>query len=107
MVIIGDGQVTMGAEVVKPNVKKVRRIGTDVIGGFAGATADAFTLFERLETKLEEHPVRGYHASHVLHVCSCELCTDSDSACERRRGNSRARVWSWLRTGAWINICAV
>ena len=40
----------------QPNVKKVRRIGSDVIGGFAGATADAFTLFERLETKLEEHP---------------------------------------------------
>ena len=49
-------QVTMGAEVVKPNVKKVRRIGTGVLGGFAGATADAFTLFERLEQKLEEHP---------------------------------------------------
>ena len=58
VVMIGDGQVTMGSEVVKPNVKKVRRIGTGVIGGFAGATADAFTLFERLETKLEEHPVR-------------------------------------------------
>ena len=54
--MIGDGQVTMGSEVVKPNVKKVRRIGGTVIGGFAGATADAFTLFERLETKLEEHP---------------------------------------------------
>ena len=59
VVVIGDGQVTQGAEVVKPNVRKVRRIGADVIGGFAGATADAFTLFERLETKLEEHPVRG------------------------------------------------
>jgi ATP-dependent HslUV protease subunit HslV len=54
--MIGDGQVTQGAEIVKPNVKKVRRIGAGVIGGFAGATADAFTLFERLETKLEEHP---------------------------------------------------
>ncbi|XP_024523343.1 uncharacterized protein LOC9637040 isoform X1 [Selaginella moellendorffii] len=56
VVIIGDGQVTMGAEILKPNVRKVRRIGENVIGGFAGATADAFTLFERLETKLEEHP---------------------------------------------------
>jgi ATP-dependent HslUV protease subunit HslV len=56
-VIAGDGQVTMGNTVMKPNAKKVRRIGADgkVIGGFAGATADAFTLFERLETKLEQH----------------------------------------------------
>jgi ATP-dependent HslUV protease, peptidase subunit HslV len=55
-VIAGDGQVTMGNTVMKPNAKKVRRIGADgkVIGGFAGATADAFTLFERLEKKLEQ-----------------------------------------------------
>ena len=46
----------MGGTVVKPNVKKTRRIGELAVGGFAGATADAFTLFERLETKLEEHP---------------------------------------------------
>ena len=59
----------MGAEIVKPNVKKVRRIGTDVIGGFAGATADAFTLFERLETKLEEHPARGCAATRPAAVC--------------------------------------
>jgi ATP-dependent HslUV protease subunit HslV len=56
-VIAGDGQVSMGNTVMKPNAKKVRRIGKDgkVIGGFAGATADAFTLFERLEKKLEQH----------------------------------------------------
>ena len=56
-VIAGDGQVTMGNTVMKPNAKKVRRIGADgkVIGGFAGATADAFTLFERLERKLEQY----------------------------------------------------
>ncbi len=56
-VIAGDGQVTMGNTVMKPNAKKVRRIGGDgkVIGGFAGATADAFTLFERLEKKLEQY----------------------------------------------------
>jgi ATP-dependent HslUV protease subunit HslV len=56
VVIMADGQVTQGSEIVKPNVRKVRRINDDVIGGFAGATADAFTLFERLELKLEEHP---------------------------------------------------
>lgn len=85
MVLIADGQVTQGGTVVKPNVRKTRKIGEHAIGGFAGeaisydacspnshpwfktlwhnptmyhagATADAFTLFERLEGKLEEHP---------------------------------------------------
>jgi len=61
-VIAGDGQVSMGNTVMKPNARKVRRIGAagedgqgKVIAGFAGATADAFTLFERLERKLEQH----------------------------------------------------
>jgi len=56
-VIAGDGQVSLGNTVIKPNAKKVRRLGEEgsVIGGFAGATADAFTLFERLEKKLEAH----------------------------------------------------
>ena len=56
-VIAGDGQVSLQSTVIKPNAKKVRRIGQGgkVIGGFAGATADAFTLFERLEKKLETH----------------------------------------------------
>ena len=55
-VIAGDGQVSLGNTVIKPNAKKVRRLGDgSVIGGFAGATADAFTLFERLEKKLETH----------------------------------------------------
>ena len=53
----GDGQVSIGQTIMKANAKKVRRLGkSDVIGGFAGATADAFTLFERLETKLEQYP---------------------------------------------------
>ncbi len=58
VVVAGDGQVTLGATVIKPNAKKVRRIGPggQVIAGFAGATADAFALFERLEAKLEKHP---------------------------------------------------
>src|SRR5881409_211817 len=52
----GDGQVSIGQTIVKANAKKVRRLGKgDVIGGFAGATADAFTLFERLEAKLEQY----------------------------------------------------
>ncbi|MFQ3664763.1 MAG: ATP-dependent protease subunit HslV [Sphingomonadaceae bacterium] len=58
VVVAGDGQVSLGQTVIKPNAKKVRRIGADgaVIGGFAGSTADAFTLFERLEAKLERYP---------------------------------------------------
>jgi ATP-dependent HslUV protease subunit HslV len=53
----GDGQVSLGNTVVKGNARKVRRIGSGgVIAGFAGATADAFTLLERLETKLERFP---------------------------------------------------
>jgi ATP-dependent HslUV protease, peptidase subunit HslV len=56
VVIAGDGQVSLGNTVIKPNARKVRRLGDgSVIGGFAGATADAFTLFERLERKLEAH----------------------------------------------------
>ncbi len=57
VVIGGDGQVSMGQTVVKSNARKVRRLGKgDVIAGFAGATADAFTLFERLEAKLDQYP---------------------------------------------------
>lgn len=58
LVIIGDGQVSLGDTVMKGNARKVRRIGEkgDIIAGFAGATADAFTLFERLEQKLERFP---------------------------------------------------
>ena len=56
-VIGGDGQVSIGQTIVKGNAKKVRRLAKgEVIGGFAGATADAFTLFERLEAKLEQYP---------------------------------------------------
>ena len=57
VVIGGDGQVSLGQTIVKGNAKKVRRLAKgSVIGGFAGATADAFTLFERLEGKLEQYP---------------------------------------------------
>ena len=57
VVIAGDGQVSLGDTVIKANASKVRRLGGGaVISGFAGATADAFTLFERLEGKLEQYP---------------------------------------------------
>jgi ATP-dependent HslUV protease subunit HslV len=57
VVMGGDGQVTLGNTVVKANARKVRRLGRDgaILAGFAGATADAFTLFELFEAKLEKH----------------------------------------------------
>ncbi len=55
--IAGDGQVSLGHSILKSNAKKIRKLGDgSIIGGFAGATADAFTLFERLEAKLEQYP---------------------------------------------------
>ncbi|MDF2095539.1 ATP-dependent protease subunit HslV [Aquibaculum arenosum] len=71
VVIAGDGQVSFGHTVMKSNARKVRRLGRgdDVIAGFAGATADAFTLFERLEGKLESHP------GQLLRAC-VELAKD-------------------------------
>ena len=58
VVVAGDGQVSMGSVIIKNNARKVRRLGASgqVIAGFAGATADALTLFERLEAKLEQYP---------------------------------------------------
>ncbi|MGH6995913.1 MAG: ATP-dependent protease subunit HslV, partial [Stellaceae bacterium] len=57
VVVAGDGQVTMGATIIKSNAKKIRRLAGDtVLAGFAGSTADAFALFERLEAKLEQYP---------------------------------------------------
>ena len=67
VVVGGDGQVSIGQTIVKSNAKKVRRLGKgDVIGGFAGATADAFTLFERLESRLEQYPSQLLRAAVEL-----------------------------------------
>ncbi len=57
VVVAGDGQVSLQSMILKPSARKVRRVGKgDIIAGFAGSTADAFTLLERLEAKLERHP---------------------------------------------------
>ena len=68
VVIAGDGQVSFGNTVLKGSARKVRRLGTEgkVIAGFAGATADAFALFERLETKLEQYPAQLTRAAVEL-----------------------------------------
>jgi ATP-dependent HslUV protease subunit HslV len=67
VVIAGDGQVSIGQTVIKHNAKKVRTLSKgDVIAGFAGATADAFTLLERLEAKLEQYPGQLMRASVEL-----------------------------------------
>lgn len=64
VVVVGDGQVSMGQTVVKSGARKVRTLGGGkVIAGFAGSTADAFTLFERLESKLERH------SGHLTRAC--------------------------------------
>ena len=67
-IIAGDGQVSLGDTVLKGTARKVRRLGTDgkVIAGFAGSTADAFALFERLETKLEQYPTQLTRAAVEL-----------------------------------------
>lgn len=59
VVVAGDGQVTFGNTVLKSNARKLRRLGNgNIVAGFAGATADAFTLFERLEEKIDKHSGR-------------------------------------------------
>src|SRR6187551_1825402 len=92
VVIGGDGQVTLGQTVMKATAKKVRRISKgDVIAGFAGATADAFTLFERLEAKLEQHPGQLLRAAvelakdwrtdrYLRHLEAMMLVADSKTA---------------------------
>lgn len=70
VVIAGDGQVSLGQTIIKGNARKVRPLGTgQVIAGFAGATADAMTLFERLEGKLEQFP-------HQLTRAAVEMAKD-------------------------------
>ena len=69
VVVAGDGQVSLGQTVIKGSARKVRRLspgGYDVLAGFAGSTADAFTLLERLETKLEATPGQLARASVEL-----------------------------------------
>ncbi|MEO1090442.1 MAG: ATP-dependent protease subunit HslV [Pseudomonadota bacterium] len=69
VVIAGDGQVSLGNTVMKSSARKVRRVRADILCGFAGSTADAFTLLERLEAKLERHP------GQLKRAC-VELATD-------------------------------
>ena len=68
VVIAGDGQVSLGQTIIKNNAKKVRRLGPgqEVIAGFAGSTADALTLFDRLEAKLEQYPTQLTRAAVEL-----------------------------------------
>lgn len=74
VVIGGDGQVTLGNTVMKANARKIRRLGKgEVLAGFAGATADAFTLFELFEQKLEKH---GHHLTRAAVEMAKEWRTD-------------------------------
>jgi ATP-dependent HslUV protease subunit HslV len=65
-VLVGDGQVTMGSMVLKPNVRKLRRFDHNIIGGFAGSTADCLALVDVLENKLQQHPGQLLRASVAL-----------------------------------------
>ena len=118
VVVGGDGQVSIGQTIIKSNAKKVRRLGKgDVIGGFAGATADAFTLFERLESKLEQYPgqltraavelakdwrtdryLRRLEAMMIVADKEVSLVLDRHRRRARARGRRRRdRLWRQLR----------
>ena len=113
VVIAGDGQVTLGATIIKANARKVRTLGKgDVIGGFAGATADAFTLFERLETKLEQYPgqltracvelAKDWRTDRYLRRLEAMMLVadrDDDARPYRHRRCARARA---ARHGNWL-----
>ena len=96
VVIAGDGQVSFGNTVIKSNARKVRRLGkNDVIAGFAGATADAFALFERLEAKLEQHP------GQLSRAC-VELAKDWRTDRYLRRLEAMMAVADKDEIGPWI-----
>ena len=100
VVIIADGQCTAGGMVVKPNVRKVRKLGADgtKIGGFAGATADAFTLFEKLESSLEAH-------SGQLTRAAVELAKTWRTDKFLRQLNVRAFPAFWGQGGGGLPQC--
>ena len=88
VVVAGDGQVSLGNTVIKGTAQKVRKLGDgSVIAGFAGATADAFTLFERLEAKLEKH-------AGNLTRASVELAKDwrTDKYLRSSRGQKQQKI---------------
>ena len=98
----GDGQVTIGQTIVKANARKVRRLGKgDVIGGFAGATADAFTLFERLEAKrvqhVEQHRAILWDVVHHRRRCVARLA--EQDPLQRRAGRDHPIVPQQCRAG--------
>ena len=100
VVMAGDGQVSMGQTIVKGNARKVRRIGNgQIVAGFAGATADAFTLFERLETKLEQYPTQ------LLRAC-VELAKDwrTDRYLRRLEAMLLVADKEVMRAGYQINL---
>jgi len=104
--LIGDGQVTLGQQVIKPNARKVRQ---GVACGFAGATADAMTLFERLEMKLSEHPetmracvemAKAWRLDQYLRrLEAVMIVVDKDVSRRRDRAGQRAARRGRVRRG--------
>lgn len=97
--LVGDGQVSMGNTVVKPNARKIRRLGDDIVVGFAGATADALTLLERLERKLDEYPgmVAAVGAGRRWKALLTRIA--SRCACPPPQASCCAPASSWQRPG--------
>lgn len=106
---MGDGQCTMGSIVIKPTAKKARRIGPGgtMLAGSTGATADAFSLLERLETKIEEHPGQLVRTSVSLAKVrsSPEEKYQVELSSTLCRLEELSNLCRYSRTGAWISIC--
>ena len=110
VVIGGDGQVSLGNTIMKGNARKVRRLYNDkVIAGFAGGTADAFTLFERFEAKLEQHQgnltraavelAKDWRSDRILRKLEALLAVADSEASLIITGNKHAEHWRLL--GRW------
>lgn len=97
----GDGQVTAGSVVIKPNVQKVRRLGENIVVGFAGSTADALTLFERLEDKLGKHP------NQLMRACVELAKAWRTDKYLRKLEVSQSLLWCWLNTFTRMQRCLV
>lgn len=109
--VVGDGQVTQGSQVMKPNARKVRRIGgNNVIIGFAGATADALTLMTRLEAKIDTYPgvstlCCSRTALPAFIRTSCTICSSIVTClCGACEGMANRKVLAAVG-GVWLFTC--
>src|ERR1035438_2152099 len=106
VVLAGDGQVTLGESVIKHTAKKIRRLYNDkILAGFAGSTADAFTLFSRFEAKLEQyHGNLGRGGRPRVRLPCSAAWRPSGSSTTAPWGGPR---WNWRGTGAPTSSCGI